>query len=188
MEAHFRKESRRIFNAIDKDSSGRIDHEELAEGLNDSSSFLRLCGLAKVDFEELKSLADSWDLESFTRYALWHMRRVTCCRREKEEKDAALVEQAWMVFLSIDTNGDSQLDQAELAAGVKTNRALNRLFKGELVVGDFIPESVDRNKDGLVSFDEFKEAVLAEASGASQEALDDAAFACEEGDLGCLFG
>jgi Ca2+-binding EF-hand superfamily protein len=188
-EAEFRRQARLMFYAIDADGSGMITHEELVAGLNESQSFLRMCGIGtQVDSDELLQLASSWDLESFTRFALWHMRRVRSTHREQAQKEAALVEQAWMVFLSIDVNGDGQLDKAELVEGVKTNRALQRLFKGSITIGDFIPDRVDLNRDGAVTFDEFKAAVMAETKSVDQEALDDAAFACESGDLAALFG
>merc|ERR1711871_1197159 len=111
---------------------------------------------------------------------MWHIKRKFVKAYTRKEKQRALEYQADMVFRSIDTNNDGKLDLDELTSAIKTNRGLARLFnKRSLAIGDFIPQSLDADRDGAISFSEFMQAVAAESEAADESTLLEATAAAE---------
>ena len=126
---------RTVFEAFDRDDSGRVDHEELARGLKNLGK-----SWSKARVSEL---LDSYDLDA--RGGLTYEQFLLLVQGEAPPVDPELVR----AFRAMDLDGDGAITAEELgqvfrAAGVNATAEIHA----------FIEES-DLNRDGKVTFEEF---------------------------------
>ncbi len=177
-----------LFKECDKNGSGQVDAQEIADAMNVNPSFKRLVGdgidMKQVDVNGNGKLSS---LE-FVHFVTVTVRAKVAAETAKDAQMAAMEKQARAVFDSVDTNKDGSIDGEELAKGLRVNKGLQALVRRDVSMKDIISADLDENRDGKVSFDEFCAFIRAEAEKAEAQTLA-AAFeeTLEDADLGAFF-
>jgi len=138
-------ELRAVFNAIDQDKSGTIDHGELKRALSQGSR-----GLADLEEGQVKHILDELDMNKSSSVGYTEFIAASI--------DPKLVNNETMLrglFQQFDIDGDGHITAAELHKAF--SKFGQNITEAEVKA---VMDAHDRNKDGLLSFEGFKCMIL----------------------------
>jgi len=147
-----------LFDKIDKNADGKLDANEVKKALEAESSLAEL--LEKGGYNPQYYVLEQLDANEDGKVAWEEFKKGLSA--SVSDRDAAL-SLLKSLFKNIDKNADEKLDKREIAKAMTSEPMLAKMLeKAGFQSQSKVLEQLDGNKDGTVSWDEFK-ACLEEA-------------------------
>lgn len=166
------EEARRLFEEIDQNGDGQVTRLEAQEAMKKSASIRK--ALKLWDIREVATFLDDADKDndgtvSFQEFTSYLASSCIDSFREVVEfvdmpplLDEDAMAEAQALFDSIDKNGNGQVSRSELKSAMRESEAIRRALKvWSYKDCSSMVDAADTDKDGSMSFDEFKRYIAA---------------------------